>query len=119
MTRDITTFSKYFPCHDNSIACIADGTHSEVTGKGSVIILRDIILKNVLYVPNLNCNLLSIIKLIGDLNCIIKFHPSSCEFQVLDLGNRIGNAKEYAELYILWVEDSKKSQNFRGQNLLV
>ena len=84
MTGDINTSSKYFPCHDNSTVRIADGTHSEVAGKGSMIISRDIILKDVLYVPKLDCNLLSISKLTRDLNCITKFHPSSCEFQALD-----------------------------------
>ena len=108
MTGNIATFSKYFPCHDNSIVRIADGTHSKVMGKGSVVISKDIVLKDVLYVPKLDCNLLSISKLTKDLNCVTKFHPYLCEFQALDSGKRIGNAKECAGLYLLQVDDSKR-----------
>ena len=48
MTKDINTFSKYYPCHENSTVRIADGTHSKVVGKGSVIVSKDIILKDAL-----------------------------------------------------------------------
>ena len=52
MTGDnITNFSKYLPCHDNSMVRIADGTHLAVVGKGLVTISQDIILQDVLYVP--------------------------------------------------------------------
>ena len=57
MTGNIATFSKYFPCHDNSTVRIADGTHSKVMGEGSVVISKDIVLKDVLYVPKLDYKL--------------------------------------------------------------
>lgn len=105
MTGDITVFKKYFPCQDNSTVRIADGTTSRVFGRGSVVISKDIMLDSVLYVPKLDCNLLSVSKLAKDLNCVTKFLPSLCEFQDLDSGKKIGNAKECAGLYLLWVED--------------
>ena len=51
MTGDITNFSKYLPCHNNSTVRIANGTHLAVVGKGLVTISQDIILQDVLYVP--------------------------------------------------------------------
>ena len=110
MTGDITNFSKYLPCHDNSTVRIADGTHSAVVGKGLVTISQDITLRDVLYVPQLDCNLLSISKLTKDLNCVTKFLPCTCEFQALDSGKKIGNAEECGGLYILRVDDSKRNQ---------
>ena len=108
MTGYLTTFNKYLPCRDRSIVRIADGSLSEVIGKGLVVILKDIIIKDVLYVPKPNCNLLSISKLMKDLKCVTKFHSFLCEFQALDLGKRIGNAEECACLYRLRVDDSNR-----------
>ena len=108
MTGDITTFNKYFPRHDKSIVRIADGSLLEVIGKGSVVISKDIALKDVLYDPKLDCNLLSISKLTKDLKYVTKFHSSLCEFQALDSGKRIGNAKECLGFYLLRVGDSKR-----------
>jgi len=69
MTGNITVFNNYSPCHDHSTVQITDGTLSKVVGKGSVVISEDITLNSVLYVPKLDCNLLSISKLTSNLNC--------------------------------------------------
>ena len=37
--------------------------------------------KNVLYVPKLNCNLVSISKLCKQLNCAVTFYDNSCVIQ--------------------------------------
>ena len=50
-------------------------------------------LSSILYVPNLDCNLLSISKLTHDLNCAAKFFPNLCEFQALDSRKKIGSAE--------------------------
>lgn len=107
MTGDITVFDHYSPCHDHSAVRIADGTLSRVVGKGSVVISKDITLNSVLYVPKLDCNLLSISKLTKELKCVAKFFPNLCEFQILGSGETIANAEECAGLYLLQVEDSK------------
>ncbi|RDX74704.1 hypothetical protein CR513_45512, partial [Mucuna pruriens] len=82
---------------------MAYGTTSEVARKGFVIISGDVTLETVLYVPirdSLNwTNLLS---------CVTKFLPHVCEFKDLNLGRKIGNAKECAGLYLLIVENHKK-----------
>ena len=82
-------FHEYTPCHNNSSVQIADGTLSRVFGTGSVIISKDITLHSLLYVPKLDCNLLSISRLTQDLNCVTKFLPHVCEFQALNSGKRI------------------------------
>ncbi|RVW40843.1 Retrovirus-related Pol polyprotein from transposon RE1 [Vitis vinifera] len=61
---------------------------------GSIIISKDITLHSLLYVPKLDCNLLSISRLTQDLNCVTKFLPHVCEFQALNSGKRIGNAEQ-------------------------
>lgn len=80
MTGDLTVFNSYSPCPNNFTVRIADGTLSKVMGKGSVIISQNITLNSVLYVPTLDCNLLSISKLTRDLKCVTKFFPNLCEF---------------------------------------
>lgn len=110
MTRDITLFDEYSPCNDNSMVRIADGTDTKLIIKGSIIISKDITLNSVLYVPKLNCNLLSISKLTHDQNFVTKFLPHLCEFLDLDSRRKISNAKECAGLY-LRVSGFKKGRN--------
>ena len=80
MTGDATVLSTYSPCTGNTTVKIADGISSKVVGTGLMVISKDIILKPVLFVPILDCNLLSISKLTKDLNCVAKFLPNLCEF---------------------------------------
>jgi len=108
MTGDINIFTKYFPCHESSTVRITDGTHSKVVGKGTIIVSKDIMLNDVLYVPKLDCNLLSISKITKDLHRVTKFHPHLCEFQALDSRKTIGNAEECVGLYLLRVDNFKK-----------
>ncbi|KAL6321073.1 hypothetical protein AAG906_012065 [Vitis piasezkii] len=100
MTGNLMVFHEYTPCHNNSSVRIADGTLSRVFGIGSVIISKDITLHSVLYVPKLDCNLLSISRLTQDLNCVTKFLPHMCEFQALNSGKRIGNAEVHTTLSV-------------------
>ena len=59
---------------------IADGKFSVVAGIGSIQISHDILLENVLHVPSLFYNLLSICKLTTYLNCNAHFSKSTCVF---------------------------------------
>ncbi|KAK3018953.1 hypothetical protein RJ639_003595 [Escallonia herrerae] len=72
---------------------IANGTFSNVAGKGSVWLSKHIILHSVLHVPNLASNLISTSKMTHDLNCNAKFSASLCEIQKLESGNTIGSAR--------------------------
>ena len=98
MTGDDTILHEYSQCKEDSTIKIADGTLSKIEGKGQSRISKDMHLKSVLYVPKLDCNLLSISKLTRDLNCVVKFFPNFCVFQDLVSGKRIGSARMYAGL---------------------
>ena len=85
---------------------MAEGTQSLVKGKGSVCV-GGLLLKSVLYVPNLKYSLLSMSKLSKDLDCIMTFFPSYCIFQDRSSGKMIGSAEEKDGLYCF--SDNKHS----------
>jgi len=112
MTGDATLLNEYNQCTNNSTVRIANGSSSQVKGISLSRLLRDMILNSILYVPNLDCNLLSISKLTRDLNCVAKFFPHLCIFQDLDTGKKIGSAKMCSGLYLLKSEISlRQTQN--------
>ena len=57
---------------------IVDGSLSKVAWIGSVRLSPEIILKSVLHVPKLDCNLMSISKFTRDHHCVTKFLPNVC-----------------------------------------
>ena len=69
--------------------------------------------KSVLLVPNLAWKLLSISKLTRDLKCVTNFFLTYYEFQDLESGKTIGNAKECEGLYLFKVPiiPGKQTQN--------
>lgn len=95
---------------------IVDGSLIKVVGTRSVVLSKNMILKSVLLVPNLACNLLFMSKLTKEFSCVTNCFHTYYEFQDLDLGRIIGNAKECMRLYLL--EDSqhlnKQTHNARG-----
>lgn len=101
MTGESSMFSSYSPCAGNHKIKIADGSLSAIVGKGSVILSPLLTLKNVLHVPILSCNLISITTLTKDINCQANFSHSHCIFKDLNSGKMIGNAKESGGLYYL------------------
>lgn len=74
-----------------------------MVGNDHVIIIKDITFESMLYFPKLYFNLLSINKLDQDLKCVTTFFLHICEFQDLDSGKKLDNAKEYAWLYLFGV----------------
>lgn len=70
MLGDLTVFHTFKPCINPTTVRIADGSLSSVMGTGFVQITDGLLLSQVLYVPKLSCNLLSISKLTRDLNCV-------------------------------------------------
>ena len=99
MTGSAKLFASYIPCAGNQKIKIADGSLSAIAGKGSIAISPSITLRDVLHVPKLSCNLLSVSKLIHDMNCQAQFFQSHCEFQELNSEKTIGSAnKEEASI---------------------
>ena len=116
MTGNANIFSDFqsYTADEHHSVKIADGTSSNVKGLGSIRLNKNLTLDSVLYVPKLNCNLLSISKFTRDLNCETKFYPNMCVFQDLDSGKMIGSAKMCSGLYILQddISSAIKSQKF-------
>lgn len=110
MTGDKQLFTSYSPCTNATTVRIADGSCSKVAGMGTIHISQDLILHSVLFVPKLDCNLLSVSKLNSDLNCTTKFFAKSCVFQDLVSGKTIGSAELCAGLYIFKVENPPRRQ---------
>ena len=111
MTRDINCFRKNSPCTSHSAVRIAYGSFSPVAGTGSVQLTKDLHLYPVLYVPKLDCNLLSISKLTRNLKCVTKFYSNFCDFQAMDLEKVIGSAEMRGGLYLL------KENNLLGRQV--
>lgn len=63
MTGFAKLFLSYNPYAGNQKIKIADGSLSAIAEKGSIVISPSITLHDVLHIPNLSCNLLSVSKL--------------------------------------------------------
>ena len=70
-----------------------------------------------LFVPDLDCNLLFVSKISQDCNCITKFSKKLCEFQDLDMRRTIGSARQYSGLYLLSSTHSLHGRNLHVGNL--
>ncbi|RVW27267.1 hypothetical protein CK203_103096 [Vitis vinifera] len=99
MTRYAGSFSTYNPDSRHIKVKIVHSSLATVARTGTIVLNPHITLYDVLHVPKLACNLLSISKLTKDLDFSIQFLPSHCEFEEVTSGKRIGNAKELGGLY--------------------
>ena len=95
MTGNLAIFQTYSSCRVGFSVRIADGSRSKVTGLGTIKKSKNISIHSVLFVPNLDCNLLSVSKFDRDLNFTTKFFANSCVFQELALGKAIGSVEFY------------------------
>ncbi|KAF7821409.1 Retrovirus-related Pol polyprotein from transposon TNT 1-94 [Senna tora] len=80
---------------------IADGTMIKVSAIGSVKVSANLTLLNVLHVPSLTSNLLSVSKLTRDNHYAANFKSHGCSFHDLASGKMIGSAEEFNGLYLL------------------
>ncbi|KAA0066242.1 Beta-galactosidase [Cucumis melo var. makuwa] len=104
-TDHLTGFSEHFvtytPCAGNEKIRIVDGSLAPIAGKGQIILYDGFSLQNVLHVPKLSYNLLSISKITRELHYKATFLPESVYFQNLNSGRTIGTARHSRGLYIL------------------
>ena len=73
---------------------IAEGRFCPVLGSGQFSATSSLPLQNVLYIPGVPANLLSISVITNSLHCDVFFFPHHCVFQDLDTGRRIGLGRE-------------------------
>ena len=84
MTSDKSLVSQFYPSRSHHTIRIANGSHAKVVGKGTIQLSETLTLYSILFVSDLDCNLLSVSKLNKDLNCETKFLANSCVFQDLE-----------------------------------
>ena len=114
MTPHSSSFSSYTTLSGKPYITVANGSTTPINGRGNIHLQPSFPLKNVLHVPKLSNNLLSIQKITQDLNCAVVFFPSHCVFQDLATGKTIGIAKEQGGLYYLQHEESKKGARLQA-----
>lgn len=79
MCHDLTLFDTYSEIlEENIYITIPDGSKIKVTHMGTVKINDYITLRNVLFVPTFKFNLISVLKLCRDENCIVQFSSNGC-----------------------------------------
>lgn len=101
MSHSPNLFTTYSPCPSSRKIATADGSLTTVAGTGNIELTPSLTLKNVLHVPRLSTNLVSVKRLTQDLHCHVIFHHSYCVFQDKDSGRTIGHAREKDGLYYL------------------
>ena len=104
------------PCAGNERIRIADGSLAPIAGKGKISPCAGLSLHNVLHVPRLSYNLLSISKMTHEWNCKAIFLPDSVSFQDLSSGKMIGTARHSRGLYLL--DDDTSSSSISRTSLL-
>jgi transposase InsO family protein len=112
------TCDKYMFTHLSSNSPVpviinANGVSSPVMGIGTISISPLLTIYDVLFVPSLNCNLLSVSQLTKSHNCSFLFFPTYCILQNIHTKEKIGSGKRSEGLYYL----EGNSQNSKGKAL--
>ena len=84
---------------ESSPVGLPNGTHIFANTHGRVVLNDNFILKDVLYVPTLNCNLISVQQLIKENNCVVTFYPDHCTLQDQSTRMKIGRGEIKDEIY--------------------
>jgi len=87
------------------------GPTVKISGVGTLKLNDDILLKNVLFIPEFRLNLISISSLTDDIGSRVIFDKNSCEIQDLIKGRMLGQGRRVANLYLLDVGDQSISVN--------
>ena len=90
----------YFTPVSNSVV-LADGSRRLIQGIDTATTTLTLLLSSIFYLPCFSFNLLSIIKIIKVLNCIVIFFPTHCVFQELGTRKMTGTWRERNRLYEL------------------
>ena len=89
---------------------LSNGTHTLAVKRGLVHLNPKLTLRDVLYVPNLKCSLISIAQLLDDICCTVTFPPKLCVIQDLTTRNLIGVAKPRRGVYYYKNEATDRAQ---------
>uniref|UniRef100_A0A7C9EJX7 Retrovirus-related Pol polyprotein from transposon TNT 1-94-like beta-barrel domain-containing protein n=1 Tax=Opuntia streptacantha TaxID=393608 RepID=A0A7C9EJX7_OPUST len=78
---------------------LPNGKDTIATKEGTIIVNEDLCLKNVLYVSELTCNLISVSQLTKQCRCFVQFTKTLCVIQGLTLKMLIGVGERRDGLY--------------------
>ncbi|KAL2905464.1 Retrovirus-related Pol polyprotein from transposon TNT 1-94 [Bienertia sinuspersici] len=78
---------------------LPDGATAVAMKEGSVCLADNIVLTNVLFIPNLACNLISVSQMITTSHCFVTFTNSMCAIQDQHSGSLIGAGELIDGLY--------------------
>ncbi|KAK3017876.1 hypothetical protein RJ639_004172 [Escallonia herrerae] len=93
---------------------LPDGNNAVAIKEGSVILDRNLILKDVLYVPGLTCNLISVSQLIDHSDCFVQYTNSLCVIQGRTSRMLIGAGERRDGLYYFRAIPSIKAMKVNG-----
>ncbi|RDX85688.1 hypothetical protein CR513_33085, partial [Mucuna pruriens] len=94
MTLFPSYFTSYLKVSKKQLITVANGDHILIVVSSNIQIQSSLSLHNVLHVPKLANNLISIHRVIQDWNCAITFFRSHCVILKLTMRRTIGVAKE-------------------------
>ncbi|KAL0556977.1 hypothetical protein IC582_005495 [Cucumis melo] len=119
-TDPLTGFSEHFvsytSCSGNEKIRIANDSLALIARKGQIVLFDGFSLHNVLHVPKLSYNLLSISTITRELHCKATFLPESVCFQDLSSGRTIDTTRHSRGLYIL--DDDTSGSSISRTSLL-
>ncbi|XP_070668738.1 uncharacterized protein [Malus domestica] len=95
----------------------ANEAPSPVKGECTISLTPTLSLVHALFVPDVKCNLLSVVKLLDTLYCSAHFYPTYCYFQDIQTQKIIGRGKRVGSLYNLTIENTVVSGSNNHQVL--
>jgi len=99
MTENLQIFDKP-PTENGHFVTISSGEICKTKSTGKITLSKDLILQDVLYIPQFKVNLISVNKLTLGSNLKILFDDKNCYFQGSGSGKVIGKGRSQDELYI-------------------
>ncbi|XP_050896672.1 uncharacterized protein LOC127103459 [Lathyrus oleraceus] len=80
---------------------LPNGEHASAIKEGSIVLEGGLKLDNVLFVPKLKCNLISVSQMMNELKCVIQFTDKLCVVQDRTSRTLIGAVDDYS--CVVWV----------------
>jgi len=105
-----SSFTHFNSCHQiNPIRVkLSNGNQVIANYSGSIFLNQNHVIDNVLYILNFIFNLLSVVKMIDNLSCLITFDSSGCHIQDKKSSKMIGSTRMQDRL---WTRSSSTTKN--------
>ncbi|KAH7568282.1 hypothetical protein JRO89_XS07G0271200 [Xanthoceras sorbifolium] len=107
MTGNISLFESLYDVSPSPVG-LPNGNHTTAIKEGKIVLSDGLILKDVLYVPDLNVNLISVSQLLATLNYFITVTDKLCIIQDRNSRTLIGAGEQCDGVY--WFKPTKRIQ---------